>query len=47
LAAGEETGLLAVDGDEVRLRQNLEKVLGLQGLDDGAQVNVRAKQETG
>src|SRR5580700_9652979 len=45
LAAGEEAGFLAVDGDEVGLGQDLEKVLGLERLDHGAQVNIGLKQK--
>src|SRR5580700_1815008 len=43
LAAGEETGFFAIDGTEIGLGQNLEKVLGLESLDHSTQVNIRLK----
>src|SRR5580700_4795004 len=45
LAAGEETGFLPVHRDEIGLGQDLEKILGLQGLDHGSEVDVWTEQE--
>src|ERR1035441_9865843 len=45
LAAGEEAGLLAVDGEKIWLGQGFEQVLALQRLDGCRQVEVFAEQE--
>src|ERR1019366_5038515 len=45
LAAGEEAGLLAIDGQKIRLGQGFEQILALQRLDGRRQVNVLAEQQ--
>ena len=45
LAASQKAGLLAVDGDEVGLGQNLQQILGLQSLDHRAEIDVRAEEK--
>jgi hypothetical protein len=45
LPAGQKTGFLAIDGNEVGLRQNLEQVLGLQSFNHGPEVDIRLEQK--
>src|SRR3979490_1672942 len=45
LAAGEEAGFLSVYGNQIRFGKNLQQVLCLELLDDGAEINVRTKHE--
>ena len=45
LAAGEEARFLAVYCDQIGLGKNLQEVLGLKRLDDGAEIDVRTKHE--
>ena len=45
LAAGQEAGFLAVLGNQVRLGEALEEALGLQRLDDAAQVVLAVEEE--
>src|SRR5947208_12214953 len=45
LTAREKAGLLAVNRDKVRLRQNLKKILGLESLDNHPEIDVGAKQK--
>ncbi len=45
LAAHQEAGFLAIGGNQVRLRQDLQKVAGLQRLDESAQVQIGSKGE--
>ena len=44
-ATRQEARLFAVDCDQVRLCQNLQQVLGLQGFDHGAYVSVGTKEK--
>ncbi len=44
-AASEEAGFLAIECDEVGLGKNLKEVFRLQGLDDGAEIDLRIKEE--
>ena len=45
LAAGEETGFLAVHRNQIRLGENLQKILRLERLDHRAEVDVGTEQE--
>src|SRR5581483_6942646 len=44
-AAGQEACFLAIDCNQVRLSQNLQQILLLQGLDHRTQVNIRTEQK--
>src|SRR5258708_5285004 len=45
LSAREEACLMAADGNEIRLRKNLEQVLGLHQTQRGADIEIRPEQE--
>src|SRR4029077_3191057 len=45
LAARQETGFLAVHGDEVWFGQDLEQVLGLQGANHRPEMDIRTEEE--
>src|SRR5262249_38161897 len=45
LATGEEAGFLAVDGDQVGLGKDLQKIFTLQRLNDRSEVNIGTEQE--
>src|SRR5579863_1690221 len=45
LAAGEETGFLAVHRDQIGLGKNLQQVLSFESLDRGAKIDIRAEDE--
>src|SRR5579864_4684768 len=45
LAACQETGLFAVHCDEIRLRQNLQQILGLKSFNHSSEMNVRPEKK--
>src|SRR5258707_8077619 len=45
LTASQETGFFTVDRDQIRLGQDLQQVLRLQGLNNGSEVNIRPEEK--
>src|SRR5713226_3854461 len=44
-AARQKAGLFTVDGDQIGLGKNLKQVPGLQGFNDGPEMELRAEQK--
>src|SRR5579871_5434943 len=45
LASGEKAGFFSVDGNQIRLGENLQEIFSLQSLDYGAEVDIRSKEK--